>query len=86
MMTWEEIRRQHRQQWLLVEAIQAHSDGDKRILDDLAVLATFPNSVEAIQRYVQLHRTAPERELYVLHTDRISLDITERHWIGVRGL
>ena len=81
-MKWEEIRRQYRQQWLLVEAIQARSKAGKRVLDDLAVLDTFPDSIVAMKRYAELHRQAPERELYVLHTDRSQLDIAERHWLG----
>ena len=85
-MKWEEIRRQYRRQWLLVEAIKAHSTAGKRILDDLSVLATFPDSIVAMQQYTELHQQAPKRELYVLHTDKEQLDITERHWLGIRGL
>jgi hypothetical protein len=36
--------------------------------------------------YVQRHRQAPDREFYVLHTDRETLDITERRWLGIRGV
>ena len=38
-----------------------------------------------VYHYIQLHREAPERELYVFHTDRETLDITERRWLGIRG-
>jgi hypothetical protein len=85
-MTWENIRRQYLHKWLLLEAMQAHTEGNKLIVEDLAVLDTFPDSVAAIRRYNELHRAAPERELYVFHTDRAELDITERRWIGIRGL
>ncbi|MBN1428872.1 MAG: hypothetical protein JXB07_10845, partial [Anaerolineae bacterium] len=37
------------------------------------------------QSYLDLHRQSPERELYVLHTDREDLNIQERHWLGIRG-
>lgn len=82
-MTWENIRRQYRHQWLLPEAIQAHTEGGKRIVEDLAVLDTFPDPIAAIKRYNELHRTAPERELCVFHTDRVELNITERRWTGI---
>ncbi len=85
-MKWQEIRRQYPQQWLLVEAIQAHSEDNKRILDEIAVVDTFSDSVNAMNNYSQLHRKAPERELYVFHTSREALDITERRWLGIRGL
>ena len=85
-MQWPEIRQYYPHQWLLVEAITAHSVSGKRILEQLAVVDTFPDSVTAMKRYTQLHRDAPERELYVFHTNRETLDIVERHWLGIRGL
>jgi hypothetical protein len=84
-MQWQEIRQHYPYQWLLVEAITAHSAAGKRILEQLAVVDTFPDSVTAIQRYIQLHRDAPARELYAFHTSRATLDIVERHWLGIRG-
>lgn len=50
-MHWQAIRKTYPQQWLLLEALQAHSEGDKRILDQLAVLGTFGDSVIALQSY-----------------------------------
>ena len=85
-MQWQEIRQHYPKQWLLVEAIKAHSESDKRILEQLAVVGTFPDSVVAMKSYSQLHREAPERELYVFHTSREMLDIIERRWLGIRGL
>jgi hypothetical protein len=85
-MQWQEIRQHYPKQWLLLEAIRAHSEGTRRVLDQLAVLGAFPDSVAALQSYSELHRAAPERELYVFHTSRDSLNISERQWMGVRGL
>lgn len=85
-MRWEEVRIHYPSQWLLVEAVKAHSETNKRILDELAVVNVFTNSQQAMQSYGQLHHQNPERELYVLHTDRKTLDITERRWIGIRGV
>jgi len=82
-MKWQEIREHHPQQWILVEAIKAHSEANKRILEQLAVVGTFPDSVAAMQSYTQLHYEAPERELYVFHASRETLDITERRWLGI---
>lgn len=85
-MMWQEIRQHYPQQWLLVEAIKAHSEGNQRILENLAVIDTFRDSVSAMRSYTQLHHDTPERELYVFHTSRETLDITERQWLGVRGV
>ncbi len=84
-MQWQEIRNHYPQQWLLLEAIKAHSEANKRILEQLAVVGTFSDSVAALKGYLQLHREAPERELYVFHTSRDALDIIERQWLGIRA-
>ena len=84
-MQWQEIRNNYPDQWLLVEALAAHTEADKRIPDELTVINAFPDSTSALRRYGQLHHEAPRRELYVVNTRRASLDITQRHWLGVRG-
>lgn len=83
-MRWSEIRNHYPSQWLLIDAIEARSEGGRRILDEIAVLATFPDSITAMKRYTSLHREAPQRELYVCHTDRNELEILERQWLGIR--
>jgi len=83
-MKWSEIRGHYPDQWLLIEAIRARSETGKRILDDIAIVDTCPDSVIAMKRYTTLHRNAPQRELYVCHTDRKDLDIHERNWLGIR--
>ena len=84
-MKWTEIRAQYPKKWLLVEAIKARTKADQRILTQLAVLGSFANSKAALQKYAQFHRETPERELYVFHTSREKLVVTERMWLGVRG-
>lgn len=84
-MQWQEIREHYPRQWLLIEAITAHSEQNQRVLDQLAVVGTFPDSVVAMQAYKRLHHEAPERELYVFHTSRETLEITERQWLGIRA-
>jgi hypothetical protein len=49
-MQWQEICQHYPQQWLLVEAITAHSTTGKRILEHLTVIDIFPDSVTAMQR------------------------------------
>ncbi len=83
-MTWEEIRRQHPRQWLLVEALKARTESRQRLLEDLAVVKSFPDAGAAMAGYRKEHRSSPERELYVLHTDRETLDISEMNWLGLR--
>jgi hypothetical protein len=85
-MQWQDIRQHFPQQWLLLEALKAHSEGGQRILDELAILGSFPDSVKATRDYSHLHRQSTDRELYVFHTSREKLDILERQWLGIRGI
>jgi hypothetical protein len=84
-MRWEQIREQYPGHWLLVEAVAAHSAAGQRHLDDLAVIQIFPDAQTAMGRYRTLHRSSPQRELYVLHTDRERLDIQAQSWLGIRA-
>lgn len=83
-MNWQQSRRHYPGQWLLIEALQAHTQADRRIVEDVAVVGIYDDSPTALDAYKRLHRTAPERELYVAHADRDDLDIVERRWLGVR--
>ena len=85
-MDWEKIRQKFPGQWLLVEAINARSEKGKRILEHLSVINTFIDSITAMKSYKQLHHKEPHRELFVLHTDREKLEVSERHWLGIRGV
>jgi hypothetical protein len=58
-MQWHEIRERHPSRWLLVEAIAAHSVEGRRVLDDLAVLATYADGTAAMNGYRELHRRDP---------------------------
>lgn len=85
-MKWDKIRQTYPHQWLLVEALEAHTLSGKRILDDLAVVDSFPDGIAAMKRYKDLHHRAPNREFYVLHTDRADLEITELFMLPIRPL
>ncbi len=85
-MKWQEIRSIYPHRWLLLEAIKAQTEDNKRVLLDLSVISTFPDSITAMKTYTSLHHEAPDRELYVFHTDREELEVTERRWLGIRGI
>lgn len=83
-MTWQDIRKQYPHRWVLIEALKAHSKSNRRILESLSVVDTFLDISAAMLEYKQFHRSAPEREYYVIHTDKEDLDIEERQWLGIR--
>jgi len=85
-MLWIEVKRVYPNQWVIIEAIEAHTEGDKRIITQMTVVDNFQDdNNKALLQYLQLHRKHRERELYVVHTSRPELDIIEQRWIGVRA-
>ncbi len=83
-MNWLEIQRAYPDQWLIIEAVKAHTKDHQRLLDRIAVIETCPDAVAAMQRYRQLHQEFPLREFYFVHTSRETLHIEERWWTGIR--
>ncbi|MFD2627619.1 hypothetical protein [Oceanobacillus kapialis] len=78
-MKWEEICQAFPRQWVLIEAVRAHTnEKNERILDEIAPLKKFSNSPDAMKTYQELHRENPRRELYVLHTSRKEPNIIEK--------
>ena len=83
-MIWLEVQKAYPDQWLVIEALEAHTESNQRLLDRIAVIETCPDGASAMQSYQRLHRDYPLREFYYVHTGREKLDIRERHWIGIR--
>ena len=83
-MRWMNIRKTYPNQWLVIEAVKAHSVKTKRVLDKIAVMETCLDGTTAMQKYRRLHQQHPEREFYFVHTSRRQLDIRERQWLGIR--
>jgi hypothetical protein len=83
-MHWQEIREQYPDQWLVIEALEAHTEDQQRYLDRITVVECCLDGGAALQRYRQLHQEYPLREFYFVHTARETLDIRERQWLGIR--
>lgn len=84
-MRWSEVRKIYPDQWLIIEALEAHTiNENRRQLDDIAVIEHCDNGASAMQSYRDLHQKYPSREFYFVHTSREQLDIREKHWLGIR--
>jgi hypothetical protein len=83
-MLWKAVREAYPDQWLVIEALEAHTEAERRILDKIAVVEVCADGAAAMQSYRNLHRVYPEREYYFVHTRRTDLDIRERQWLGIR--
>ncbi|MFO7916451.1 MAG: hypothetical protein R6V13_00010 [Anaerolineae bacterium] len=84
-MRWADIRQQHPDRWLVIEALEAHTEGNRRELDEMTVVEICADGGAAYERYRELHQQHPQREFYFVHTGREALDIRERHWLGLRS-
>ncbi len=76
-MRWSEVRTAYPNQWLVIEALEAHSEAHQRLLDRVAVVETCDDGTAAMACYNQLHRQHPQREFYFVHTSRETLEILE---------
>lgn len=84
-MLWSEIRKAYPDQWLIVEAIEAHTTpNNQRQLEKLTIIEQCADGKEAFLSYRNLHQQYPQREFYFLHTSREEPDIYEQQWLGIR--
>lgn len=83
-MKWSDIREAYPDQWLVVEALAAHTEEGQRMVERLAVMERCRDGDEALRRYRSLHQEYTQREFYFVHTSREVLNIRERQWLGVR--
>lgn len=84
-MIWSDIHKTYNNQWLIIEALEAHTTSDtQRHLDNIAVIETCVSGGDAMQKYRNLHKKYPSREFYFVNAGREKLDIRERKWLGIR--
>jgi hypothetical protein len=83
-MQWAQVRQNYANQWLVIEALTAHTENNQHWIDQLAVIETCPDGHAAMARYRQLRQRYPAREFCFVHTSRERLDFDERQWLGVR--
>jgi hypothetical protein len=84
-MNWLEIKEKYPKQWLLVEALEAHTTADqRRHLDRISVLEQCSDGSTAFKNYRELHAKFPDREYYYVHTSQDELNIIEETRLGPR--
>jgi hypothetical protein len=83
-MRWDEVRVSFPGQWVVAEALKSHGEEHTRVVEDLAVLAAFPGSGEAMRRQLEIRRAEPSREGLVAFTGWEKLEIEEILWAGIR--
>ena len=84
-VTWEDVKKNYPEQWVLIEAVNARTENDKRIVEEMGVIDSFDNDGDkAFEKYTELHKLHKEREYYIYHTTNDELKIGIKKWLGVR--
>ncbi len=84
-MIWEDVRKNYPNQWVLIEATNARTEEDKRIVEHMDVIGNFAEDGDgAFQKYIELHKVHKEREYYIYHTSNNVLNIGVKKWLGVQ--
>jgi hypothetical protein len=84
-LRWEDVKNIYPPSWLVIEAIEAHTEDENRVVDRVSVIESFHDetSKNALLKYLELHKSYPEREFYVVHSERPELNIKEQKWAGL---
>lgn len=79
-MKWQDVRELFPDKWVLIEAIEAYTTEDrKRIVEQLSIISAATDFFEVMAMYKQINKHAPQRELFVVHTQNEEVEITVRY-------
>ncbi len=62
-MKWNEARHIYSNKWLLFEAIDAHSEKRKRIVEELSVINVYDQRKDALKEYADKHKKDKSRDV-----------------------
>jgi uncharacterized protein YraI len=75
-MDWQTIRNYFPNRWVLVEAVNAHTEKGKRIIEELKLVEAFDSDhLVAWNCYQRWHDQDRWKEYYVVHTANEQLNI-----------
>ena len=77
-MQWSEVRVAYPDQWLVIEALEAHSENDHRFFDRIAITEVCSDGRAAMKRYSELQREHPHREFCFVHSLQLHDDLEQR--------
>ncbi len=78
-MRWPEVRASHPEQWLVIEALEAHSEDDHRIFDRIAVIATlYPRHLALTSSLAIVPSPRPRWSILRRHVHRSTRSARER--------
>ena len=65
--------------------LEAYSKAGKRHIEELAVVDSFEEWLEAVRKFKEARSINPYGEFYFFNTSREELEILERDYLSLRG-
>lgn len=84
-MKWSEVCEHYPDQIVLVEALLTTSKNNIRTVEEMSILSEFNDSMAAWQEYKKMHKSDPDKELYIFHTSKERAEVKEQFFVGIRG-
>ncbi|GMX63631.1 hypothetical protein Elgi_31750 [Paenibacillus elgii] len=82
-MKWSEICNRYPSHFVLVEALKAVSSNRVRTIEEMTVVESYDNPLQAWEGYKRHHKENLEREFYVFHTSKQEIEVIEEYFSGV---
>lgn len=80
-MKWHEIREKYPNKFVLLKTLKSHVHGDKKIIDDVALVKIIENSKEANKLLIRC-----KGDTFVFHTSKEELALTIVQNLVYRGI
>ncbi|MDT8861810.1 hypothetical protein N0O92_16475 [Alkalihalobacillus sp. MEB130] len=74
-MKWEEVQKIYPDQYVLLNILESHIDGDKKYVDEVALIRPIPDAQEATN---ELLRAMPGTLVYHTKNEEIVIEIRRR--------
>jgi hypothetical protein len=78
-MKWDEVKKIYPDKYVLLQVLESHIDGDKKYIDDVAIIRSLNDSREATHELVN---AKPGTLVY--HTSKDKIEVLIRKNIGFR--
>ena len=80
-MKWEEVRKIYPDKFVKIQVLASHIEGNKRYIDDMAVIQAFDDNKEATKELVRA-----KDDILVYHTAKEKIEVEIKQIFGFRGI
>lgn len=81
VMRWNEVKRIYPDRFVLLQILESHIEGDKKIIDDVAIIKAIDDPKQATRELVN---AKPGTLVY--HTSKDEIEVLMRKRVGFRGV